>query len=295
MKILVFGADGMLGHQLVESLLPRHDVAGTVRKQDTVAGKDAASGVRLFTDVDVRDHSRILDVVERFGPDAVVNAVGIVKQREEAKNAIESIEVNSLLPHRLAEVCMDRGMRLVHLSTDCVFTGEKGSYLDQDLPDARDMYGRSKMMGEVEGTGVVTLRTSIIGLELARKRSLIEWFLSQTGTIKGYRKAIYTGFTTVEMSRIIEKLLMAPVPAQGIYNVSSDPIDKYSLLCLLRDRLGKVLEIIPDDEFVCDRSLDSGRFRKEFNYVPPDWQVMLDELGGQIELRYGKQMALSGS
>lgn len=293
MKILIFGADGMLGHQLVATLLQRHHVAGTVRQQDSAVGKSTASGARLFTGVTVRDHSKILDVVERFAPDGIVNAIGIVKQREEGKDAIESIEVNSLFPHRLAEICMNRGIKLVHLSTDCVFTGKKGNYLDQDVPDARDMYGRSKMMGEVEGPGVITLRTSIIGLELSRRQGLIEWFLSQTGAIKGYRKAIYTGFTTLEMSRIIEKLLVTPLPTQGIYNVSSDPIDKYSLLCLLRDRLEKILEIVPDDEFVCDRSLDSTRFRKEFNYVPPDWRTMLDELGRQIEGRYRKQVTLS--
>lgn len=288
MKILVLGADGMLGHQLVSSLRRRHDVAGTVRQ--TVASYAHLAGSlpgRIFDAVDIRDFSLVENAFLAFAPDAVINAVGIVKQRREAKDAIESIQVNALLPHRLADLCARHQVRLVHLSTDCVFSGETGRYADDALHDARDLYGRSKSMGEVDGPGVLTLRTSIIGLELARKASLIEWFLAQSGEIRGFTRAMYSGFTTLEMARVIETLLSFPNAASGIYNVSSEPIDKYTLLLALSERLGHPVTIRPDDTFVCDRSLDSSRFRNMFGYEPPSWDQMLDELAEQVRARAG--------
>lgn len=280
----------MLGHQLVASYRGRHQVYGTVRNSLAAygAGSDHMPPV-LLSEVDAKNVIGVADAIDQISPDAVVNAIGIVKQRDDAKSAIESIEVNSLFPHRLSEMCIKRGVRLVHMSTDCVFSGDTGGYQDNDFADARDLYGRSKYMGEVCGDGVITLRTSIIGLELNRKKSLIEWFLAQTGVIRGYRKAIYSGFTTLEMARIIESLLKG-APAQGVFNVSSEPVDKFSLLCGLRDRLVRNIEIVPDDEFVCDRSLDSTKFRQAFSYMPPRWSVMLDELAAQIRVRDGVEV-----
>lgn len=286
MKILVLGADGMLGHQLVSSLRGRHNVAGTVRQPvESFANMSDCLPNRVFPLVDIRDFSLIENVFSDFVPDAVVNAVGIVKQRREAKDAIDSIMVNALFPHRLAELCVRHGSRMVHLSTDCVFSGNQGCYADDALHDARDLYGRSKSMGEVEGPGVLTLRTSIIGLELARKTSLVEWFLAQSGEIRGFTRAIYSGFTTLEMARIVEMLLTRSEAASGIYNVSSDSIDKHTLLQLLNLRLGCPISIRSDDSFECDRSLDSTRFRSVFGYQPPSWSQMLDELTSQIRAR----------
>ena len=286
MKILVLGADGMLGHQLLESLGPRHDVIGTLRldvnSYGSIAGflpKTAVYGV------DVQDYGSVARVISVVRPDAVINAVGIVKQRPESKHAINSIEINALLPHRLAVACAEIGARLIHVSTDCVFSGRQGRYEETDFADAEDLYGRTKLLGEVSDAGCITLRTSIIGLELSRKKSLVEWFLAQSGAIKGFRKAIYTGFTTLEMARIIEHVLIGHPDKSGVYHVSSAPIDKYTLLCKLRDRLGRSIEIAPDDDFTCDRSMLSGRFREEFAYVPPPWDTMIDELGNQIEAR----------
>jgi dTDP-4-dehydrorhamnose reductase len=283
MRILVLGVDGMLGHQLAASMRVRHEVAGTVRLP-LLSYREYSRSLpeRVFDEVDAKDFASVARTMADFEPDAVVNAIGIVKQRDAAKDAIESIEVNSLFPHKLAMACAEAGIRMIHMSTDCLFSGRTGSYGDDALPDAIDLYGRSKMMGEVSGVGIMTLRTSIIGLELTRKKSLIEWFLAQSGTIRGFRKAIYSGFTTLEMSRIIERLLALPSTISGIYNVSSEPIDKFSLLCGLRDRLGKQIEIVPDDDFHCDRSLNSDRFRAEFDYAPPGWPQMLDELAAQI-------------
>lgn len=279
MRILILGGDGMLGHQLLRYLKPRHDVKVTLR-QDLAAYRQYGlfDEDNSFAGIDIRSLERLLEVVADFRPEALINAVGIVKQRLDAKESIPSLEINALLPHRLVVLCKGIGARLIHLSTDCVFSGEKGSYQESDPSDAVDLYGKTKYLGEVHEASCLTLRTSIIGRELSRHTSLLDWFLAQTGTVKGFTKAIYTGFTTLEMSRIIEKMLMEHPDAYGIYQVSSDPINKYELLLLIREKLGLDIEIVPDDVFCCDRSLDSSRFRSEFNYIPPAWSEMIEEL-----------------
>lgn len=283
MRILILGGDGMLGHRLLGHLQPRHEVRATLH-QDLAhyAQLGLFHAGNSIAGVDVRSDERLRQVLEEFRPEAMVNAVGIVKQRDEAKQAIPSIEINALLPHRLALLARARGARLVHLSTDCVFSGRDGHYSESSPPDAEDLYGRSKLLGEVGGAGALTLRTSIIGPELSRKAGLLEWFLAQRGSIRGYRRAIYTGFTTAEMSRIIETMLVGFPAASGVYHVSSEPISKYHLLCMIRDRLGRKIEILPEDDFHCDRSLDSGRFRREFGYAPPAWPQMIDELAREL-------------
>ena len=279
MRILILGGDGMLGHQLLASLRPRHEVKVTLR-QDVVAYSQYGlfSSENTYDGIDVRSLARLTEVMADFRPDALINAVGIVKQRPTAKESIPSLEINSLLPHRLSVLCKAVGARLIHLSTDCIFSGKKGNYQESDPSDAEDIYGKTKFLGETQDNHCLTLRTSIIGRELSRNKSLLEWFLAQSGTIKGFTKAIYTGFTTQEMSRIIENMLVNHPEASGVYQVSSDPINKYELLLLFREKLGHKIEIVPDDSFCCDRSLDSTRFRKEFAYSPPAWEAMIEEL-----------------
>ena len=279
MRILILGGDGMLGHQLLKSLAPRHEVKVTLRKD-----LEAYSFYKLFnndnayTEIDIRSLERLLEVMADFSPEAVINAVGIVKQRPNSKESIPSLEINSLLPHRLSVLCKGIGARLVHLSTDCVFSGKKGNYIENDASDAEDLYGKTKFLGEVHEQNCLTLRTSIIGRELFRCTSLLEWFLSQRGTVYGYINAIYTGFTTIEMARIIERMLIEYPCAHGLYQISSDPINKYELLLLFREKLRHKVDILADSTFCCDRSLDSSRFRKEFDYTPPSWPDMIAEL-----------------
>jgi dTDP-4-dehydrorhamnose reductase len=280
MRILILGGDGMLGHQLLRHLKVAHDVRVTLR-----LGPEAYEGSRLFDQemayygIDARQADALLQVIASFRPEAVVNAIGIVKQRSEAKEVIPSLEINSLLPHRLAQACRPIGARLVHLSTDCVFTGRKGHYRETDVPDAEDLYGRTKLLGEVSEPHCVTLRTSMIGPELSRKSGLFEWFLSQKGqTVKGFTKAIFSGFPTVELARIIEQVLVKAPSLQGVYHVASEAISKYDLLTLIRDRLHLPITIERDSRFECDRSLDASRFRKETGYSPPPWDVMIDHM-----------------
>ncbi len=279
MRILILGGDGMLGHQLFKHLQPRHEVRVTLR-QELVAYKEFGlfNSENAYVGIDVRTIERLVEAFADFHPETVINGVGIVKQRPTAKESIPSIEINALLPHRLAVLCNAIGARLIHMSTDCVFSGITGNYQENDTSDAEDLYGKSKFLGEVHDNHCLTLRTSIIGRELSRKKSLLEWFLAQRGPVKGFKNAIFSGFTTIEMSRIIEKMLIEHPEASGLYHVSSDPISKFDLLTLIKEKLNIKIEILPDESFHCNRSLDSTRFRTNFNYTPPEWEAMIEEL-----------------
>ena len=283
MKVLVLGGDGMLGHELFLHLRSRHEARVTLRQPLAAYASDGLFNAgNTYAGLDARAYAALERVLEDYRPEAVVNAIGIVKQRPESEDAIVSIEVNALLPHRLALSCRRLGARLVHLSTDCVFSGEKGRYGEEDRPDPLDVYGRSKLLGEVSGEGALTLRTSMIGRGLYRKTSLVDWFLAQHGKVQGYRNAIFSGLTTRALSRVIALLLEKHAQASGLYHVSAAPISKYDLLVKLRERLQAPVEIVPADEPRIDRSLDSRRFRRVFGYEPPSWDQMLDELAGEI-------------
>ena len=279
MRILILGGDGMLGHQLLRRLRAGHELRATLRQNAAAyAAWPMFDSRSAYFDVDVRSADRLAKVFADFRPVAVINAVGIVKQRPEAEEAIVSIEVNALLPHRLALLCRTAGARLIHMSTDCVFSGERGGYTEADPCDARDLYGLSKRLGEVTGPGCLTLRTSIIGPELSRKAGLLEWFLAQRGSVNGYTGAIFSGFTTLEMSRIIERLLASQPGLSGLYHVASKPISKFELLGAIRDALGLETRIAPYSDFRCDRSLDASKFGRDSGYIAPGWPEMIAEL-----------------
>lgn len=284
MRVLILGGDGMLGHQLLRQLASRHETRVTLH-QPLEAYRQFGLFDRgnAYDSVDVLDAARIIEIFSDFKPQAAINAAGIVKQRADMKDEVLSVEINGLFPHLLARVCRAHGTRLIHLSTDCVFSGKQGNYSENDRPDPEDTYGFSKLLGEADGRGTLTLRTSMIGLELKRKTSLVEWFLAQRGkSIKGWKKAIFSGFTTAEMSRLIEMMVTRHPDASGVYHASSDPISKYDLLMGIESRIASGTTIAPDDSFHCNRSLNSGRFRAHFGYNPPAWESMLDELASEI-------------
>ena len=270
----------MLGHQLFKSLGEKHDVRVTLRQRlDDYKEFNLFNSGYAYTEIDVQDRGGIGDVLADFKPEAVINGIGIVKQRSAARESLPSIEINALFPHRLSVLCRDIGTRLVHMSTDCVFSGKKGGYIETDPSDAEDLYGRTKFLGEIHDANTLTLRTSIIGRELLRKSGLLEWFLAQRKEVKGFKKATFSGFTTLEMSRIIGKILVDYTEASGVYHVSSQPINKFDLLTLIKEKMYLDIEIVPDENVQCDRSLDSTRFKKEFGYTPPSWDAMIEELG----------------
>ncbi|MFO7688433.1 MAG: SDR family oxidoreductase [Desulfobacterales bacterium] len=280
MRLLILGGSGMLGHQLLKWFERRCEVRATLRRKEAFYATALRFNSRnSFFDTDACNFEQIAKICADFNPDAVINCIGVIKQRDAARAAIPSITINALFPQQLAELCRQRGIRMIHLSTDCVFSGRKGAYREEDFCDADDLYGRTKLLGEVGEPGCITLRTSIIGPELYHKQSLLEWFLAQQGqTIKGFKNAIYSGFTTCEMCRIIAYLLTKYPQAAGIYHVSSEPISKYDLLTMIRDQLALDITIEPDLSFHCDRSLNSERFGTEFNYRPPSWEKMIAEL-----------------
>jgi dTDP-4-dehydrorhamnose reductase len=280
MRVLILGGDGMLGHQLLRHFSGRHDVRVTLR-----LGPEAYEAHRLFEPgttfygVDAASTEALLPVIAEFSPEVVVNAVGIVKQRAEAKEVIPSLEINSLLPHRLALLCRTIGARLIHFSTDCVFSGRRGNYRETDQPDAEDLYGRTKLLGEVSEFHCLTLRTSMIGPELSRKTGLLEWFLAQRGqTVKGFTKTIFSGFPTCELASIVELVLVNMPNIQGLYHVAAQPISKYDLLTLISDRLRLPITIEEDSTFACDRSLDASRFCRDTGYEPPAWEAMIADM-----------------
>jgi dTDP-4-dehydrorhamnose reductase len=285
-KILVVGAAGMLGHALFSVLSGRSDleVRGTVR---TIEGLDRWFSPdllgRIRGGVDAGRFDTVLRALDAVRPDLVVNCIGIIKQLPDAKDPVVSISVNSLFPHLLAQVCTKAAVRLVHISTDCVFSGEKGNYRESDRPDATDLYGRTKLLGEVDLPGCVTLRTSIIGHELSGKHGLVEWFLSQEKTVKGFARAVFSGFPTVEMARIVAERIIPENRLSGLYHVSSEPISKYDLLRLVAEQYGKSIGIERDEEFTCDRSLDSSRFREVTGYEPPAWPELVARMHAHFE------------
>jgi dTDP-4-dehydrorhamnose reductase len=286
MRILLLGVTGMLGHKLWQRYKDRYETWATVRGGlDRLAQFDLFISDRILPGIDVLDFDSIVNVFQRVRPDVVINCVGITDFRSSQQRSVDteayevSIALNSLLPHRLSNLCRLAGCRLIHISTDCVFSGTKGMYTEDDVSDATDLYGRSKYLGEVSEEGCITLRTSIIGRELGRGSGLVEWFLSNDGkTVSGFRKVIYTGFTTAFLSKIIADLIEKNPKLSGLYHVSSKPINKYDLLHLLRDAFSLDIVIEEDTETRIDRSLDSTRFRVATGLEPTTWADMIREM-----------------
>jgi len=274
----------MLGHKLMQLLPDKYDVTGTVRRSATFYERYRLfKAERLIGGVDVNDFDTVKKVLSRVQPHFVINCVGVIKQLEAANDALVAISVNSLFPQRLAGLCRATGVRLIHISTDCVYSGGKGMYKEADVSDATDLYGRTKFLGEVSGTNCLTLRTSIVGRELESENGLIEWFLrADQKEVRGFRRAIYTGLSTIAFVRVLELVIEASRELTGVYHVSSDPINKYDLLLLVRDAFGVSTKIVPADTPAIDRSLDSRYFRQEMSYTPPSWVDMIEEMAADV-------------
>jgi len=284
MRILILGGTGMLGHQLHQHLsLCFPDTYSTIRQCITNYKFDKLiNNGNIIESVDATEFAVLTGVMKCVRPDVILNCIGVTKRRKASNEAIQAITLNALLPHLLAEWGRTNSAKVVNFSTDCVFDGKAGNYGDDSTTNAVDLYGKTKALGEIQGENALTLRSSFIGTELDIGSELLEWFLAQTGTVTGFKNAIYSGLTTLELSRVIEKILVQYPDANGIYNVSSDPISKYELLLLIRNKLRLNIEVIPDENMKCDRSLNSSKFRQEFNYTPPSWHAMIDELANTI-------------
>ncbi len=280
-KVLILGVSGMLGHKLFMHFFGKPDleVFGTARSVDGMEAYYGECISKIRPHVDAEDFDTIIRALASVQPDIVINCIGLIKQTSLAEDPLSSIKINALLPHRISLICRTAKVRLIHISTDCVFDGRKGNYLEADISNATDLYGRTKFLGEVTyQPHCLTLRTSIIGHELKLKLGLVEWFLAQEQAVKGFKKAIYTGFPTVELADIIYRYVLPNENLQGLYQLSSEPISKHELLRLIAEIYGKHIDIKPYEDFICDRSLDSSRFRKVTGFTPPSWRVMIQKM-----------------
>lgn len=277
MRVLVLGASGMLGNAVLRVLDEKQDweVFGTVRSSSASRFFSNRLAQRLVMGCDVENQDALVKVFVETRPNVVINCIGLIKQLADAEDPLRVIPINSLLPHRLAELCTLVGARLVHMSTDCVFSGEKGGYLENDPSDAKDIYGKSKFLGEVDYPYAITMRTSIIGHELQSTHGLIGWFLSQQNHCKGYTRAIFSGVPTVALAKIIRDVVIPRPDLFGVYHVATKPISKYDLLRLVANVYGKSIKIEPDDQLVIDRSLNADRFSQATGYVAPDWPELI--------------------
>ena len=276
-KVLVLGATGMLGNAVLRLFAQStgYEPVGSARSASTLHLLPKDLSHRVICGVDVEHIDTLISLFSKVQPDVVINCIGLVKQHTEADDPLAVIPINSLLPHRLARLCGVAGARLVHMSTDCIFSGAKGMYTEADISDAKDLYGRSKYLGEVDYPHAITLRTSIIGHELRGGHSLVGWFLDQQGSVKGFRRAIFSGLPTVELAMVIRDYVIPHPELHGVHHVSAESINKFDLLMLISDVYGKKIDIATDDHFIIDRSLDSSRFREATGYQPQPWPELV--------------------
>lgn len=277
LRVLVLGATGMLGSTFFRVFSADHTI-------ETFATSRAPDGAKHFApehrkavilNIDLESEIGLLEAFSAAKPDVVINCVGIIKQLPQAHDHLGSLAINSMLPHRLAKYCGTVGARLVHFSTDCVFSGGKGQYTENDFSDAYDLYGRTKFLGEVDYGNAITLRTSIIGHELASARSLVDWFLQQSGQVKGFRNAIFSGLPTVEVARVVREFVIPNKTLRGLYHLAVEPINKNELLRLIAQTYSKEISIIPDDKVVIDRSLNAEKFQTATGFIAKSWPELV--------------------
>jgi dTDP-4-dehydrorhamnose reductase len=278
MKVLIVGASGMLGAVVFRSFLSsgNFEVVATVRNSSILQFFSEREASFLVTDVDVLDEIRLASLLNSERPNVVINCVGLIKQLPSASDPLIALPINALFPHRLAHLCRLLQARLIHISTDCVFSGAVGNYTEHDVTDAQDLYGRSKLLGEVvESENAVTLRTSIIGRGLNTAHSLVDWFLAQEGAVPGYTKAIFSGLPSSELAQIIRDVVVPYKELSGLYHVSAAPISKFDLLQLIARQYGKAIKIVPEYRMVIDRSLNSSKFARATGYHAPEWPELI--------------------
>ena len=278
--LLIIGINGMLGSALFKYFNERTNMStyGLLRDKKSIPNYNKCFKNKIIIEKDFLNSDNLEKLIIYLSPKIIINCIGIVKQNPSSNDLFSSIKVNSLFPHLLNKLSRKFKARLIHFSTDCVFSGLKGNYLETDFADANDIYGRTKLLGEISGSGSITLRTSFIGEELETSRALVNWFLAQEGRIKGYKNAIYSGLTTLEIAKVLDKFVIPNSSLQGLYHLSADKIDKYSLLSLLNMVYKKDIFIEEDLSTRIDRSLNSNKFRNETGFKPLEWVKAIKEM-----------------
>ena len=280
MKILILGASGMIGHAVFRILIESKqlEVWGAVRGSVDKQHFNDLMQSRIVVSGDVERRETLPRILSSLAPDVVINCVGITKHRPTSEDPLSSITMNALFPHWLSDQCAAARARLIHVSTDCVFSGSRGNYCEIDTPDASDIYGRTKHLGEVDYPHAITLRTSTIGHELQSSYGLLNWFLAQKGNCKGFAQAKFSGLTNIEFAYVVRDYVITKPNLRGVYHVGGESINKYDLLCMIADIYGNKNIVMRDEEFVIDRSLDSSRFNVATGYLAPKWQEMIEHM-----------------
>lgn len=275
MKILVLGATGLLGNTMFRVFSQAGNLAvyGTVRSAAAEIHFTPALASRLITVENLENAKQLSTLLDEISPDLLINCLAL--PRAQAQDPSRLITVFSLLPRLLQHLCRERDIRLIQIGSDGVFSGKRGGYTERDLPDPDNPYGVAKLLGEVDGSNVLTLRTSIIGPELATKGGLLSWFLHQETECRCYTRVIYSGFPAVVLAQITRDVILPNIGLNGIYHVAAEPVSKFDLLDLVRQQYGKQIRMIPDDSVVIDRSLSAERFRLATGYTPPSWPEMI--------------------
>jgi len=289
MRLLIVGGSGMLGHKLLQILSRKYpETYATVRQDMSRPPFNRVpflQSEKVLPGIDVWEVEPLRRAVHRLQPDYILNCVGVIKQHKASAAAIPCIRINSLLPHEIAEIAADCGARVIHFSTDCVFDGKRGLYTEDDIPNATDLYGRSKAMGELFCENALTLRTSIIGRELQSHASLLDWFLAQAGgRTRGFTRAIYSGVTTNQMAHVLELIFDRFPLLSGLYQIVAEPVSKYELLSLVKEKFGIQVHIEPYDGFCIDRSMRGDRFQAVTGYESPPWPDLIRELAEESDL-----------
>ena len=278
MNILVLGATGLLGNAMFRSMskLAGARVTGSIRREDARALFEPKHGAQLTVIENVEDSAQLTRLFETVSPNVVINCIAV--GRPAPADPMRSIQVYSVLPQRLSRLCQRAGARLVQISSDGVFSGKRGAYREDDLPDAEDIYGVSKLLGEIAEPHAITLRSSIIGHELQSGSGLLEWFLAQRGQCRCYTRAIFSGFPTIVLADVVRDVVLPRPELSGIFHLATKPISKFDLLQLVAKRYGKDIELIADDRDNPDRSLVADRFSRATGYVAPDWPELVEAM-----------------
>jgi len=280
-KILILGSSGMIGSSILRVLSNSEnlEVFGTIRNDTLRKYFSKEVNKKIISNIDFEKNNDLIRVVNQVQPDVVINCVGITKHKQEVKDPLKVITINALMPHYLNEYCQIAGARLIHISTDCVFSGDSGMYLESDITDASDVYGRSKAMGEViNSPNSITLRTSTIGHELNTNYGLLNWFLTQEKQCLGYSKAVFSGLPTVILAQVIRDYVIPNSNLSGLYHVSASPINKLDLLRVISETYFKKINIVEDKKLIIDRSLNSEKFKKETGFIAPEWRSMISTM-----------------
>lgn len=280
-RVLILGANGLIGSTLFEFLRKKNDlnVFGTVRDYDL--GRDTAIKYKI----DFLNIEESFSIVSEIAPSIVINCIGVTKHSLHYDKVGEVSFLNSVFPHLLSDFSRTQNFKLIHISSDCVFNGQRGNYSELDLPNSTDLYGKSKFLGElVDCSGNITIRTSTIGHEKNTKYGLLEWFLSQHTVCQGFSSAFFSGLTTIELANILYKYFIFNDSISGLYNLAGPKINKFDLLKIIARVYKKDIQIKKDQTFCIDRSLNASKFNNKFGYVFKSWDSMIMEMKEGVNL-----------